>query len=204
MPATNAPQRQHLSLSGEWVACYASVKPCPRTQHRDAFPFERETFFAEIDAQIARQPMIQPRLSEAEKAQTRADVADQAYFFLSDNEDLEIPNHSSDEYGEWVTLSQMADGAVARNNCWAVTAELLERMGQDEFEGDTVAQIEIEGSGVYHAAIVTHVDGQHYVVDYTIRQFDQSLPFPYVGTQEDWIATVEKALGLALQLADNA
>lgn len=203
MPITDAPKRQHLSTSGEWVACYASVKPCPRTQHRDTFSFERETFFAEIDAQVARQPMIQPPLSETEKAQTLADVREQAEFFLRENEDLEIPNHSAEKYGEWVPLSLMADGAVARNNCWAVTGELLQHMGQHDFDGDTVDQIEIEGSGVYHAAIVTRVDGQHYVVDYTIRQFGQSLPFPYVDTQQSWIATVEQASGLALRFTGD-
>jgi hypothetical protein len=42
-----------------------------------------------------------------------------------------------------------------------------------------------------------------YVIDYTARQFNPELPFPFVTGVEDWMAAVEKASGNVWELDED-
>jgi hypothetical protein len=111
--------------------------------------------------------------------------------------EIEVLNHGRRENGGQLLLQDMSDGMKAEGNCWIVTNELLERTDSGEFGVDEMSEIVIEnrsGPG-QHVALYVVRRGRGFVIDYTIRQFDQSLPFPFVATTDDWKATVEKATG---------
>lgn len=40
-------------------------------------------------------------------------------------------------------------------------------------------------------------------MDFTIRQFGESLPFPWTGTVEDWRQTVEAATGTGWEFQED-
>lgn len=57
MSVANSSSRQHLSKSGKWVRCTASVRTCPRIEHRATPNTERNSFLTDIEAQVAQAPM---------------------------------------------------------------------------------------------------------------------------------------------------
>lgn len=116
--------------------------------------------------------------------------------FLEYNELLEIVDHSvgADKHGT-VELYRMADPEIARGNCWAATGEVIE-LGAAELDAEWVDELMISGRGQHVAILAGYREG-HAVVDFTIRQFDPGLPFPWTGTVEEWKNTVEAATGTA-------
>jgi hypothetical protein len=114
---------------------------------------------------------------------------------LDVHSELRILNRSRTP-GETVTLSELGDPYVARGNCWMTSMELLENIGAEMGPGG-LDLIGMTGRrfGGYHAALVlTDPDGE-YVIDYTIRQFNPGLPFPYTGTVPEWAALIGASTG---------
>lgn len=94
-----------------------------------------------------------------------------------------------------VSLGDMNDGDVARGNCWSIVNEIIEVAGTDYF-GDYVDELNINTKGgLSHTGLFVKSGEREYVVDYTIRQFNQDLDFPLIATVNEWKSTVEKAYG---------
>ena len=121
---------------------------------------------------------------------------------LNENPYLEIMDHSAGAGKNAVTeLYKMKEADTARGNCWAVTNEVIE-LGAKELGAEWLDGLTISGRGQHVAILAGYPEG-HAVVDYTIRQFDASLPFPWTGTMEDWKETVETATGQAWDWEDG-
>lgn len=133
--------------------------------------------------------------------EVKANVA----FILEDVANLDVANHSSTG-PEWVTVADMADPAIARNNCWATSNEVYENTSLNTF-ADNVDEVDIvgvEATGCTHYAVyVANVDEQ-VVVDFTARQFSPDAPFPFVLPVAKWHAYMEHVTGreLVLSLGD--
>ncbi|MGV8846052.1 MAG: hypothetical protein ACOH1Y_17905 [Propionicimonas sp.] len=103
----------------------------------------------------------------------------------------------ADEYGDgdWTCLADMAVWQFAGNNCETATEHVLElivtRIGQDE--GTEHGTVELTWDPNVHFANTVTVDGTTWVVDYTARQFDRALPFPYVAALPDWKQVIDAA-----------
>lgn len=126
-----------------------------------------------------------------------------ARYVLDEYADLEIVDHSPAEQ-DFVRLEQLGDPAVALGNCGAAAAELIERAGAAEFDVEWLDEITINRSaagGGQHVAILAGDRDGTFVIDYTARQFDPELPFPFVAGVEEWHAAVEKASGTGWVLA---
>lgn len=105
----------------------------------------------------------------------------------------DIPNHSFNDaglaLGDWIRINDCQDGSVAFNNCVAVSDWIVEYV----FRGN---QIDVSYCCVYldngncHAALQAP-NGD--IIDYTIRQFDKTLAFPWIGTLTDWLAIVQSS-----------
>lgn len=116
--------------------------------------------------------------------------------FLDFNAGLEIIDRGAQAgKNSTVELHQMADPDTARGNCWAATNEIIE-LGAGELGAEWLDEITIAGRGEHVAVLAGYPDG-HAVIDYTIRQFDPGLPFPWTGTADEWKAAVEAATGTA-------
>ncbi|MCC3299657.1 hypothetical protein [Arthrobacter caoxuetaonis] len=122
--------------------------------------------------------------------------------FLEHNGLLDIVDHSvtAEEYGT-VELHRMADPDIARGNCWAATNEVIE-LGASELGAEWVDELTISGRGQHVAILAGYPEGCA-VVDFTIRQFDAGLAFPWTGTVDDWKKTVEAATGTSWEFEDD-
>ena len=111
---------------------------------------------------------------------------------------LEFPNHANEEAGGYLTLADMADAKLAYNNCDAASAEIVERLNASDFNADNLQYIGVETSDSqkFHAAVLVTKENQQFVVDYTIRQFNSTLPYPYIATRQEWMTQLEKETSL--------
>lgn len=102
---------------------------------------------------------------------------------------LEFPNHAAEEHGGYLVLADMADPDKAYNNCDAASSEIVERLHPSDFDADEIRYIGVEtvNSEKFHAAVLVIKNGNQYIADYTIRQFNPALPYPYVNTKEKWL-----------------
>ena len=69
--------------------------------------------------------------------------------------------------------------------------EVLALVTAETFGGEAAQLIAIANEDMYHAALATWVEDDWYVIDYTARQFDPMLPFPFVAQQHVWKATID-------------
>lgn len=101
---------------------------------------------------------------------------------LEEYADLEILDHSP-AGRDTVRLGELGDPNLAAGNCWAATAEIIEQVGASEFEAEWLEEITIRRTrlGGQHVAILTGDRDGRYVIDYTARQFQPDLPFPFVA-----------------------
>lgn len=109
----------------------------------------------------------------------------------SEADSIEFPNHNSDAKTDWLTLRELiSEDKHYLNNCDAVSGEVynyLEEM-QDEYEGiSNVDLVQLDyAKGAHVAVSVTNEDGKDWVIDYTAKQFDTSLPVPLVLPKKTW------------------
>lgn len=121
---------------------------------------------------------------------------------LNENAHLEFLDHSPGaEDDETIALYEMKDADAARGNCWAATGEVIE-LGPEALGAVWVDELEMSGRGQHVAILAGYPEG-YAVVDFTIRQFDPGLPFPWTGTVEEWKSTVEKATGTSWELNEE-
>lgn len=123
-------------------------------------------------------------------------------------EKLEYANSALDEYGDLsiadrsgarpggfpVHLNELGDPRLAQGNCWSITNEIIESVDAYDLDASNLDMIAISDR-IDHVAVLCNDTDRYWVVDYTIRQFNPDLPFPYVGTTDDWKATVEQVTG---------
>lgn len=133
--------------------------------------------------------------------------------------EIEFPNHGEmperpaaenpvDDWDEhWLTLDYTADPRLARNNCDAASSAVLADIAQPsvagttaeadlidirwhhEAEEPTAAAINVS----IHVAVVVRDPGEPaWVVDFTARQFDPGLPWPYIATEDEWRAEIDR------------
>lgn len=121
---------------------------------------------------------------------------------LNENAYLEFLDHSAGaEDDETIELYRMKDADAARGNCWAASGEIIE-LGPEALGAEWVEEVEMSGRGQHVAILAGYPEG-HAVVDFTIRQFDASLPFPWTGTIDEWKSAVETATGTAWEMKED-
>lgn len=118
---------------------------------------------------------------------------------MEDVASLDVANHSA-VGPEWVTVAEMSDPDLARNNCWAVSNEIYENLSAEGFGVDEVDIIGVEAPGCTHYAVVLMNANDSVVVDFTARQFSPDAPFPYIVPVKVWHAYLEHVTGRELTL----
>ena len=122
-------------------------------------------------------------------------IAASAQEFLAEHGDLIFLNHGDYiAYGEYVNLLQMADGDIAQGNCYRASCFVVDLLENEAFGGENMHVIAISDGEAFHAALAMSVDDNWYIVDFTARQFDENLPFPYIATQDEWKREIDNAL----------
>lgn len=103
-----------------------------------------------------------------------------------------------------VNLKDMQEGSVAQGNCWAITNELIEVVPAGEFEASWTDEISITtgAKGLDHTALLVGDKDSIYVVDYTARQFDQKLPFPFIAKVDEWKNSLSEAYGSTFSIVE--
>lgn len=113
-------------------------------------------------------------------------------------DDIIVANRGANHHVKpTVNLKDMQQGPVAQGNCWAITNELIEIVPAAEFDAAWTDEISITTGpkGLDHTALLVGAKDSIYVVDYTARQFDQKLPFPFVAKVDEWKNSLSKAYG---------
>jgi hypothetical protein len=126
---------------------------------------------------------------------------DGAIYVLGEYSELEVNDHSGSRPHGTVELGEMRDPDLARGNCWAATSEIIEHVDPGEFLARELNELTIDGNGQHVALHVVDGDGE-YIVDYTARQFNADLPFPFVASYHDWKTAIEMATGRAWTMHD--
>jgi hypothetical protein len=91
----------------------------------------------------------------------------------------------------------------AKNNCSQVSRLIVEKFDKKDLASDTelkIIRMDAPDSKKpkmfwHHAAVEVERDGQKFVVDYTIHQFDKTIPIPYVDTIENWTEKLNSITG---------
>lgn len=106
--------------------------------------------------------------------------------------------------GQEVHIKEVTHAAVARNACAVVSMKLVDVFGSGEQWGSDTDPVVVrrdapdskkKGMFWHHAAIQVTKDNEPWVIDYTIRQFNKKLPFPYVGKLKDWEDELKNSTG---------
>lgn len=123
-------------------------------------------------------------------------------FILDDVADLDVANHAS-VGPEWVKVFDMADPAIARNNCWAVSNEIYENLELDSYAAivEEVDIVGVEAEGCSHYAVYVANSDEAVVLDFTVRQFSPDAPFPFILPVDKWHAYMNHVTGRELTLS---
>lgn len=123
---------------------------------------------------------------------------------LAEYGDLEILDHSPVRQ-HTVQLQELGDPRLALGNCWAATNEVIEQVGATELGAEWLDEITIRRKrlGGHHVALLAGDQDGTYVVDYTARQFQADLPFPYVAGVEEWMAQVAAVSGQRWEIEEE-
>lgn len=129
------------------------------------------------------------------------DIKANVDFILEDSLELAVANHAS-VGGDWVTVADMADPAIARNNCWATSNEVYENVDLEEYgQIDELDIIGVEATGCTHYAVYVANSEESVVIDFTARQFSPDAPFPFILPVDKWHAYMEHVTGRKLELS---
>ena len=102
--------------------------------------------------------------------------------------DTEIENLSY-VGGDTVKIGDLSDPYFADNNCYTATEAVnvvAAAQGWTEGEDLGVAEVVLDATGNSHCATCVTADGQDWVVDYTLRQYERGADFPTVCTRAEW------------------
>lgn len=128
------------------------------------------------------------------------DIRNNIDYIVDDVAEYEVANHSSTG-GEWVTVADMADADIARNNCWVTSNEIYENLDIESYAD--IEEVDIVGvvaEGVSHYGVYLANSEEEVVLDFTARQFDPSAPFPYVVPLKVWHAYLEHMTGKTMEI----
>lgn len=118
-------------------------------------------------------------------------------FILEDAEGKEYENYSN-HGGEWVTLHQMKSMPIAMDNCYATTDFLLENrlIKGNLLKSHSLHKVVVQDPeyGSSHCAVLVEFTEtqERIVLDFTARQYDNSLPFPVVTGQSEWLQMMQE------------
>jgi hypothetical protein len=117
------------------------------------------------------------------------DVANEADEIFNYAHELEFANHG-DSKKEYLTLQNLIDNPkLMRGNCMPVTEVFIENnMLGDEYE---VAPLQIQYNNGFHVAVEIKSDDESLILDFTMRQFDDEAPLPYIGKREEWESKID-------------
>lgn len=121
-------------------------------------------------------------------------------------DELEIRNQGANSPTRpYVNLKDMVKGSIAKGNCWAMTKEIVNRVDKSAFDdAEQIEAINIETSwGMGHTALFVKTKNGGYVVDYTARQFDESLPFPFIASPDEWKNRLGEIHGFPFKLVKD-
>lgn len=118
-----------------------------------------------------------------------------AFGIEEDAATIEFPNHNDECADDWLTLDVLLDkNMYFQNNCHALSSELTELLYHQYSYSDEVSEISTVqlsyGYGV-HAAVKVELDGEPWILDYTARQFDSTLPNPLIIPEGKWEALID-------------
>jgi hypothetical protein len=91
----------------------------------------------------------------------------------------------------------------SKNNCSQVSVLVVKNFDAKDFGSDSplkIVRVDAPDSNKphmfwHHAAVEVERDGERFVVDYTINQFDKTQPVPYVDTIQNWTAKLNQITG---------
>lgn len=94
------------------------------------------------------------------------------------------------------TVADMADRLKATNNCWDASEAVLKRHLTDfQVYAERVLVSGIQTPAGNHYAILC-IKGEHeIIIDYTARQFDETVAYPLVIDAYQWQEWVESKIG---------
>lgn len=129
-----------------------------------------------------------------------ADIKANVEFIVEDASDLAVANHAA-VGAEWVTVADMADPAIARNNCWAASNEVYENVELEAYaQIDELDIVGVEATGCTHYAVYMANADEAVVLDFTARQFSPDAPFPFILPVDKWHAYMEHVTGRKMEL----
>lgn len=98
---------------------------------------------------------------------------------LEDILEIEVLNDGSNWDKDYILIKECSESRWAENNCASVSNEVAEQYG--------VGQIELNYGANCHWALL---EGNK-VIDFTARQYDQTLDFPLVMKKDAWIDLIK-------------
>lgn len=103
-----------------------------------------------------------------------------------DAEEIEFLNHSDDE-AEYVTIYEMKNPDLARNNCAPASHQVIEDMALYLYaDFDTVTTISIDEPWIRHYAVCFTKGDEEVVLDFTARQFNPNAPLLMALPRSQW------------------
>jgi hypothetical protein len=166
----------------------------PRTDKRGitVHRWVKEAASSPSPALAAAPPTLAPVNDSA--ASMGTEIID-AYEFLKISDGMELR-----------TLREFSDPKIASGSCWRVTNELIESVDFSEYGywsqpdwANAVGSATKDGINIEHYA--AFFESEQMVLDYTIRQFDENLPFPLVTSFDEWSRLMRVHLGPNVDLS---
>lgn len=123
-----------------------------------------------------------------------SDIESEAYL-------IEFPNHNSTSSEDWLSLEELIrNDKLCENNCDAVSGEIYnyleETSPHNHQEISEIDLIQLDYTKGAHVATSFTVGKQKWVIDYTARQFDTTLPVPLVIPQDKWEELIDSYIWL--------
>lgn len=105
----------------------------------------------------------------------------------------EVVDLIDDAYDEY------SDPLAARGECYVTSADIRSLFNFDtgldiirtQHHNNPGERFKEKGQHNDHYAVYIKADGL--VVDYTLRQFKEATPFPFIGTKSEWLGVLSEA-----------
>jgi hypothetical protein len=124
------------------------------------------------------------------KATPPETIADLSVDIESEANTIEFPNHNAASGEDWLTLEELIENDnLYENNCDAVSGEIynyLEEMASHYPEISKIDLVQLNYNKGAHVAVTATIDESEWVLDYTAKQFDSSLPVPLLVPRQEW------------------
>lgn len=171
----------------------APSKPHIGQSMSDALPTLPEaTSSLSSDADKARPDKVQ--LAAAKLAALKIDppegITDITVDIESEASSIEFQNHNSASGEDWLTLEELIENDnLYENNCDAVSGEIynyLEEMSSHYHDISKIDLVQLNYARGAHVAVTVTINEAEWVLDYTAKQFDSSLPAPLLAPRKEW------------------